>query len=31
MENGNKMAAARRLGMSRSYLHELVSTYGIKD
>ncbi len=31
MEKGNKMAAARRLGMSRSYLHELVSTYGIKD
>jgi len=30
-ENGNKMAAARRLGMSRSYLHELISEYGITD
>jgi len=31
LEKGNKMAAARRLGMSRSYLHQLISDYGIND
>jgi len=30
-ENGNRLAAARRLGVSRSYLHRLISNYGITD
>jgi len=29
-EGGNKVAAARRLGISRSYLHRLISEYGLK-
>ncbi|MCA1616763.1 MAG: hypothetical protein LC800_22270 [Acidobacteria bacterium] len=29
-EGGNKVAAARRLGISRSYLHRLI-TEGMKD
>ena len=28
-ENGNRAAAARRLGISRSYLHRLISELGI--
>ncbi|HVF26738.1 MAG TPA: sigma-54 dependent transcriptional regulator [Pyrinomonadaceae bacterium] len=30
-EGGNKAAAAKRLGISRSYLHRLVSELGIKN
>ena len=29
-EGGNKAAAAKRLGISRSYLHRLVSEFGIQ-
>lgn len=28
-ENGSKVAAARRLGISRSYLHRLISDFGL--
>ncbi|MEP6569168.1 MAG: sigma-54 dependent transcriptional regulator [Acidobacteriota bacterium] len=28
-EDGNKMAAARRLGISRSYLHRLIGEFGL--
>jgi DNA-binding NtrC family response regulator len=28
-ENGNKAAAAKRLGISRSYLHRLISEFGL--
>ena len=29
-ENGNRVAAARRLGISRSYLHRLISELGVE-
>jgi transcriptional regulator of acetoin/glycerol metabolism len=28
-EGGNKMAAAKRLGISRSYLHRLINEFGL--
>jgi DNA-binding NtrC family response regulator len=28
---GNKVAAARRLGISRSYLHRLISEFEMND
>ena len=28
-EGGNKVAAARRLGISRSYLHKLIGEFGL--
>jgi DNA-binding NtrC family response regulator len=30
-ENGNRVAAAKRLGISRSYLHKLISDFEITD
>ena len=30
-EGGNKVAASKRLGISRSYLHRLISDLGIGD
>ncbi len=30
MEGANKVAASKRLGISRSYLHRLISEFGIK-
>jgi DNA-binding NtrC family response regulator len=30
-ENGNRGATAKRLGISRSYLHKLIADYGITD
>jgi transcriptional regulator with PAS, ATPase and Fis domain len=28
-EGGNKVAAAKRLGISRSYLHKLINEFGL--
>jgi DNA-binding NtrC family response regulator len=30
-EGGNKVATAKRLGISRSYLHRLISELGINN